>query len=162
MTGMRYGILGAAALLALLAAPPAQAQCVECSMQNFNSTLSGITTYNTNVDRVQEEERRARDRRARAASAPAGTAAVSTSIEDRVMDAVMAPLTPEFNRRAARDGKASAQAWYMAAARDLGGQAGSLAPEYRRRVAADGQSGADSWYAAAAGELSRRYIQNGR
>ncbi|WP_395681006.1 hypothetical protein [Inquilinus sp.] len=156
---MRHGILGTPTLLALMAAPSAQAQCVECSMQNFNSTLSGITTYNTNVDRVQEGERRAHDRRARAASAPAGTAAAS--LEDRVLDAVMAPLLVEADRRVATDGKAAAEAWYVAAGRELGGKAGSLMPEYRRRVAADGQANAESWYVAAAGELSRRYIQSG-
>lgn len=163
MTGMRCGFLGAVALLALTASPSAQAQCVECSMQMYQSTLQGITTYNNNVDRVQEEENRARQRRAaRAAAAPAGVSAASGSIEDRVLDAVMAPLLAEANRRVARDGRATAEAWYVAASRELGGQAGSLAPEYRRRVAADGQSSADSWYVAAAGELSRHYIQSGR
>lgn len=151
----------AAGVTGLTAAVPsaAQAQCVECSMQIFNSTISGVTTYNNNVDRVNREEDRARQRRA-AARASAGAA--SGSIEDRVLDAAMAPLAAEANRRVARDGRASAEAWYVAAGREIGGQAGSLMPEYRRRVAADGQSSADAWYVAAAGELSRRYIQDGR
>ncbi|OWJ66724.1 hypothetical protein BWR60_13125 [Inquilinus limosus] len=126
----------------------------------MNSTIQSNITQGIYDDmnrqtRQRDEERRQRD------AAGAGTAA-SASLEDRVMDAVMAPLLVEANRRVATDGKAAAEAWYVAAGRELGGQAGSLMPEYRRRVAADGQASAESWYVAAAGDLSRRYIQSGR
>lgn len=163
MSGLRDGLRVAVALagLAVLSvAMPAVAQdpCVGCDGQMLNATIQSNITQGI-YDDINRQNQRQLDEMRQNQAAPAGAAA-SSSIMDQVENTVMARLAPEFNRRKAADGQASANAWMVAAARAIGGQTGQLVPEYQRRVAASGQASADAWYVATADEISRRYVQD--
>lgn len=67
-------------------------------------------------------------------------------IQARVEKAAIEALRSGLQRRWAAAGEQQAKAWYVGAARAVGGEMGRLVPEYNRRVARDGVALADRWY----------------
>lgn len=106
---------------------------------------------------MEESARRDEQRR----QAPASRYAQAVT-QQQLQDAAIAPLLPEFNRRAREDGAESAINWATAAGHALGREVVGLMPQYRQRVSSEGQAAANDWYLDAARAASLRYIQTSK
>ncbi|WGG59456.1 hypothetical protein [Brucella intermedia] len=159
---MRTNGLIPAILLACgtVAVGPANAQVYDTdfSAMIMNQNLGTLNTYNNNMNRLDAERRELDRRRTRNSEVSAHSSGIPDYIVDRTQGAVLARLNPEYKRRAAAYGKANADKWMVAAARNIGQQVGALGKEYLTRVQRQGRNKADTWYVARASEIGRQYV----
>lgn len=77
---------------------------------------------------------------------------------DRLKEAVIDVLGPEYARRVAAYGPASSQNWVSTTLKSVGGQVGALRSEYHRRVRSSGQGAADNWLTSRTRQIASSYV----
>ena len=171
-------------LLGMAATAPAQAQCLSCSTQMLQSTLTSNVHRSTN--QALNRDNHSRDARngicydanrhltgcnGEAASAGNGPGqqaqrgdrivnGVPAATRKRSEEAAFAVIRPEVERRTRADGQASAAAWGRAAGHAVGAAVKNLAPEYARRAKIDGRASADRWYVDQTRSLAKNSVGN--
>ena len=150
-----------ACALALLATTlPSHAQYVGGDL-NFGATmmnqnLGNTAIYQNNMDRLGDERRQLDAQRPSAAPARP-----SSDIIGKTENAVLAALSPEYERRRAALGQRRADAWMQTASSSAGRQVGSLHGQYLQRVQREGRQSADRWYIAQARAIGQRQVAAG-
>ncbi|MFT4163504.1 hypothetical protein [Shinella sp.] len=143
---------------------PASAQCLECSQQMMEGTLSGNAWYNIDQDQIDQTRKRDADNGvyydANRHLKPREAESDSGDIVDRTQNASFSVLNSEYKRRVSAYGKDLAGQWLIDASRNVGGEVGALRTEYLRRVQSEGRSRADRWYMTQARRISERYVAN--
>ena len=147
------------AALALCAVACAQAQ------DFYIPPPSTVDSHVLNLSRENLRHQRETDTRLRNSrstrNVPTGRPGVAASPDDvmlRVERTSLTALAPEYQRRAAAYGEASARQWLNTAARSVGAEMGRLGPEYLHRAQAQGRVQADGWYVAQARHASQRQV----
>jgi len=162
---MKHRLVAAALLLAGIGpSDPVYAQCLECSQQMMEGTLSGNAWYNIDQGQIDQTRKHDADQGVyydgNRHLKPDERGSESGDILDRSQNVSFSVLNSEYDRRVLAYGKDIAGHWLNDAARSVGRDMGALRAEYLRRVQRDGRSRADRWYLMQARSISERYVAN--
>jgi len=158
-TGMpKYHVIAGLALSTAIATPAYAQDFYMPPPSTVDSSVMNLSRENLRHQR----ETGARQRAIRARTDNSKDTAVPETVMAQVESASMAVLQPEYNRRAAADGKVRAKQWLNASARSVGLEMGKLRPEYLRRVQSQGRASADAWYVEQARDASERQFASMR